>query len=90
MGMDRQSRILQRVIDPERGTLSPELARYVLTLDFPPADQSRYAQLAETAQHRALTPQEQIELDDYLNVNDFLMIVQSKARTSLKNQNSAA
>ncbi len=88
--MDRQSRILQRVIDPQRGTLPPELARYVLTLDFPPADQSRYAELADKAQQAILSPQEQIELDDYLHVNDFLMIVQSKARRSLKNRNSAA
>lgn len=88
--MDRQSGILERVIDPERGTLPPEFARYVLTLDFPPADQARYAELAERAQDGNLSTQEQAELDDYLHVNDFLMIVQSKARSSLNNHNSAA
>ena len=88
--MHRQSGILQRVIAPERPTLAPELARYVLTLDFPPADQARYAQLAERAQQGTLSEPEQVELDEYLNVNDFLTVVQSKARTSLKNHNSAA
>jgi hypothetical protein len=88
--MHRQSGILQRVIGTERGTLAPDLARYVLTLEFPPADQARYAQLAELAQQGTLTTQEQVELDEYLNVNDFLTVVQSKARTSLKNQNPAA
>jgi hypothetical protein len=88
--MHRQSGILQRVIGSERGTLAPELARYVLTLEFPPADQARYAELADRAQQGTLTAQEQIELDEYLNVNDFLAIVQSKARTSLKNRNPAA
>ena len=88
--MDRQAGILQRAIGPERGTLAPDLARYVLTLSFAPADQARYAELAGKAQHGTLTPQEQSELDDYLHVNDFLMIVQSKARMSLKNHPSAA
>jgi len=86
----RQSGILQRVIGTERGTLAPDLARYVLTLEFPPADQARYAQLAELAQQGTLSAPEQIELDEYLNANDFLTVVQSKARTSLKNQNPAA
>jgi hypothetical protein len=88
--MHRQSGILQRVIAPERATLAPELARYVLTLNFPPADQARYAQLAERVQQGTLSAAEQVELDEYLNVNDFLSVVQSKARTSLKNHNSAA
>ena len=42
------------------------------------------------AQEGALTAAEQFELDEYLDVNDFLTIVQSKGRTSLKNHNSAA
>ena len=88
--MDRQTGILQRVIGPERGTLAPDLARYVLTLAFAPSDQARYAQLAERAQQGALSGDEQAELDEYLAVNDFLAIVQSKARASLKHHNPAA
>ena len=88
--MDRQSGILQRVIDPQRGTLPAEFARYLLTLDFPGADQARYAELPEKSQQGTLTELEEAELDEYLDVNDLLMIVQSKARASLKNQNSAA
>lgn len=88
--MDRHTGILQRVIDPERGTLPPEFARYVLTLDFPPADHQRYAELAGKAQRGMLSAPEQAELEEYLDVNDFLTIVQSKARASLKGHNSAA
>jgi hypothetical protein len=88
--MDRHSGILQRVIDPGQGSLPAEFARYVLTLDFPPADHERYAELADKAQRAALSVQEKAELDEYLDVNDFLMIVQSKARASLKRDNSAA
>ena len=88
--MDRHTGILQRVIDPDRGTLPEEFARYVLTLDFPAADHERYAVLAEKAQRGALSAQERTELDEYLDVNDFITIVQSKARASLKGHNSAA
>jgi hypothetical protein len=80
-----ESSILKRVIQPENGDLSPELARYVLTLDFPEADHRRIAELSEKAQHGTLSAQEEAELEGYLSVNDFLMIVHSKARQSLGN-----
>ena len=76
--------ILERMIGPERGTLAPALARYVLTINFAPADQARYALLAQRAADGTLGAAEQVELDEYLIVNDFLTFLQSKARTSLK------
>lgn len=88
--MAGRSSILEHVIDPKRGDLSAELARYILTLDFPKADHVRYAELAERAQQGALNDSERSELADFLNVNDFLAIVQAKARASLKNHNSSA
>ena len=88
-GLHHPFAILQRVLGPERGTLAPHLARYVLTLAFAPADQSRYAQLAERARDGTLDPAEQVELDEYLRVNDFLTIIQAKARTSLKHHEPA-
>lgn len=75
--------ILERVIEPAQGNLAPELARYILKLDFPPSDHERYAMLADKAQE-GLNPKEQAELDDYLSVNAFLAVIQSKARHSLR------
>lgn len=83
-----QSAILERVIEPNRGDLSPDVAKYILKLDFPPQDHARYHLLAEKAQEGGLTDQEQAELDDYLSVNAFLAIVQSKARVSLREHGS--
>lgn len=88
--MAGRSSILEHVIDPKRGDLSADLARYILTLDFPKADHLRYAELAEKAQQGALSELERAELEDFLNVNDFLAIVQAKAKASLKNNSSAA
>ena len=88
--MATRASILEHVIDPARGDLSAELARYILTLDFPAADQARYGELAQKAQDGSLSAEERAELEDFLNVNDFLTIVQSKARASLGKQPSAA
>ena len=78
-----ESAILTRVIDPEHGTMSPEVAQFFLGLDFAPLDHQRMAELSSTAQEGTLTPEEEAELDGLLNINDFLAIVQSKARRSL-------
>ena len=83
--MASRTSILEHVIEPERPGLAQDLARYVLSLGFPPSDQARYGELAERAQEGALTPDEKAELDDFLSVNDFLTIVQAKARISLAN-----
>jgi len=81
--MVNRSSILEHVIEPERGNLSSELAKYLLTLNFPQSDQTRYEWLSQRAQTGGLTAEEKAELDDFLNVNDFLTIIQAKARASL-------
>jgi hypothetical protein len=83
------SAILERVIDPKRGDFPPELARRILQFDFPTSDHARYAELSAKAQDGSLTEQERAELEDYLNVSDFLTIIKAKAEASLR-QNSAA
>lgn len=82
--------ILERLIGPQRGDFSPELARYVIGLDFQPSDHARYTDLSERAQRGGLSAEEQSELDDYLSVNDLLTILKSKARLTVARHNSAA
>ncbi|HZL37689.1 MAG TPA: hypothetical protein VFC78_20395 [Tepidisphaeraceae bacterium] len=82
--------ILDRVLNSQRGNLSPELARHILSLDFPPVDHARYAALSDKAQAGTLAPSERAELEDYLNVNDLLLIMKAKAQASLRQQNPAA
>jgi len=82
--------ILEHVIMPKNGDLSADLARYILSLDFPETDQARFQHLSGKAQEGTLTDEERAELDEFLNVNDFLTIVQSKARASLAKHSSSA
>jgi hypothetical protein len=83
MSMVARTSLLDHVISPQRGGLPADLARIILTWDFPSEDHLRYEALSEKAQEGTLTEEERLELDDFLNVSDFLAILQAKARTSL-------
>jgi hypothetical protein len=76
--------IFSRVIEPESGTMSPELARYVMDLDFKPQDHIRFEHLSEKAQLGTLTPEEADELDGFLQVDSILSIMRSKAAQFLR------
>ena len=82
--------ILDRVIDSKRGDFTPDLARQVLKFAFPTKDLARYEKLSYKAQIGKLTAKERAALEDYLNVNDLLMILKAKAEASLRNQSPAA
>ena len=85
-----QASAIERIIQPSQGSLSEELASYILQLDFPPQDHRRYLELSEKAQEGTLSSDEQSELDDLLTANDVLAILQSKARVSLRSHQPAA
>jgi hypothetical protein len=88
--MRRRAGILTRIISPKRGGLAPELAKYILSLDFPAEDLARYRALSAKAQAGTLSKGEAAELDEYLSTNSLLMVLQSKARVSLAKKSSAA
>lgn len=77
--------IMRRVIDPDLGTLPPQLARYVLTLDFKADDHARYEELSAKARAGSLTQPEEEELDGYLEVDGLLSLLRLKAERSLPN-----
>ncbi len=76
--------IFGRLIEPDESPLTPEVARYLLTLDFRAADRARMNELAEKARESRLTPEEDTELDSYIHVGNLLAILKSKARKSLR------
>jgi hypothetical protein len=55
-----------------------------LTVRVPPSDQQRVDELSAKARAGTLTQDEDDELEGHLEVNDFLSIMQSKARMSLR------
>jgi hypothetical protein len=76
--------ILERLIMPDESSLSPEAARSLLRLNFPPADHERVQTLSVKAQQGKLTADERTELEEYIRVSDLLALLQSKARLSLR------
>lgn len=82
--------MLERLLDAQRGGLAPEVARYLLSIEFPETDRARYVELSDRAQDGSITPEQRAELEDYLNANDFVAILKSKARLSLSQRSSAA
>ncbi|MEX2142756.1 MAG: hypothetical protein WD894_26105 [Pirellulales bacterium] len=81
--------ILRRLFEPEKGNLSPEVARFLLSIDFSAADRARMELLAEKSQAGELLSDEREELNDYVRIGHLVALIQSKARKSL-NQNGAA
>jgi hypothetical protein len=78
------TQIFRRVIEPERGSFSKELAQFVMNLDFHGADHARYEELSAKAQEGTLSQPEAAELDSYLQVDSLLAVLRLKAERSLR------
>jgi hypothetical protein len=76
--------IFGRLIRADKGNLSRQLARFLLTLGFDQADQDRMQDLATRNQEGALSPQEKEELFNYVKAGHLLALLHSKARKSLQ------
>jgi|KBSSwiStaDraftv2_1062776.scaffolds.fasta_scaffold5100289_1 hypothetical protein len=85
-----QSGVIERMLQAHSGELSPEVARAILSWNFADADQARVTELSAKARAGSLSDDETRELDWYLLLGDFLTILQSKARISLRKHPSAA
>jgi hypothetical protein len=82
--------IFGSILEPRRGDLSPEHARYVLSLSLSETEKKRCETLSHKAQLGTLTQKQTHELDRLLMANSFLIVLKSKARRSLKRHPSAA
>lgn len=80
-----EAAILARILlESEDAELSPEAARYLLSIKLPACDEDRVNELSTKARAGALTESEQQELDSYLHIGSLLAVMQSKARRLLK------
>ena len=75
--------ILARILGNEKGQLSAEMARHILTLGFSDRDKVRMHELAVRNQDDALSPSEKEELLAFGKAGDLLSILKSKARRTL-------
>ena len=81
--------IWNRAVAPDKADLSPEVAEYFLSLTFADEDKARYQELAAMDQVE-LSPGQRSELEALVNANVLLMLLQAKARLSLKKRHPAA
>jgi hypothetical protein len=69
--------------------LTPTLARHLLKLKWPAADEARMRELADRNSEGTITPAELRELDEFVRVGLVLSILQSRARKRLGDAASA-
>jgi hypothetical protein len=81
-----EAAILARIIQTDERTLTPEAARYLLSMKLPTGDEERVNELSAKARAGSLTEAEAQELDSYLHIGFLLGVMQSKARRLLKTE----
>jgi hypothetical protein len=89
MVTDTESDILQRILEAESDSLTPEAARYVLTLQFRPHDHRRIEELAAKSNEGTLAPRERDELERFNRVRLLLVRLKSMARRVLNETDKA-
>ena len=77
-----EAAILGRIIEADE--LTPEAARYLLSMRLPASDQAHVDELSAKARAGSLTGVEGKDLDGYLHVGSLLAAMQSNARRRLK------
>jgi hypothetical protein len=78
-----EATILTRMVQAEDVELTPEAARYWLSMKLPPSDEERVHELSAKARAGSLSDSERQELESYLHVGMLLGVMQSKARRLL-------
>jgi hypothetical protein len=79
-----EAAILARVIESDPAAITPDVARYLLSMQLPEADRERVDKLSAKARAGSLTEEEVHELDGYLHIGRLLAAMQSRARRVLK------
>src|SRR5271165_505577 len=79
-----EAAILARIIQTDERDLTPDAARYLLSMKLPSGDEDRVNELSAKARAGSLTEAETQELDSYLHIGSLLAVMQSKARRLLK------
>ena len=76
--------IWARLIQSPKEPISPEAARYLLSIDFSQADRARMQELMDESNEGQLTSDDEAELDSYVNIANVLSVMHSRARVALR------
>ena len=84
-----EAAILTRVIAADRNEITPDVARYLLSMQLPKADRDRVDELSARTRSGSLTDAEEAELDSCLHIGSLLGVTQSRARRLLGKSGSS-
>ena len=84
LARNSEAAILARVMEADATEITPDVARYLLSMQLPDADRDRVDELSARARSGSLTDAEEAELDSYLHVGSLLGVMQARARRLLK------
>jgi hypothetical protein len=76
--------VLDSLLEPLARILTPEVARKLVKLRFDPKTRARIGVLARKCNEGQLTEAEREQYEMYVDVIDFIAILQAKARKLLK------
>jgi hypothetical protein len=79
-----EAAILARILKADEQALTPDVARYLLSMKLPAADEQRVNELSARARAGSLTESERQDLENYLHIGTLLGVMQSKARRLIK------
>jgi hypothetical protein len=85
----QQTAVLDRILDPVGRCMTPETARQLVSLRADPAAQARIEELADKNTEGELSDDERAEYETYVAANNFIAILQSKARAILAKNGAA-
>ena len=83
--MNFEPAIWARLIQTPTEPISPEAARYFISIDFSEADHSRMQILMDKSNEGTMAPEEEAELESYVNIANVLSVMHSRARVALRN-----
>jgi len=83
-----EAAILARVIEADQTQVTPEIARYLMSMHLPDEDSIRVDELSEKARLGTLSEAETAELDSYLHIGSLLGVLQARARRLLRHNDS--
>ena len=84
------SRIMAEVVEAQEGDFELDVARAIVRLHFSDAQNEQMRELANKNNRGELTEEERDKLESYRRVGNFLALLQSKARLSLKQAGSGS
>ena len=77
------TQVLDRLLDPVRDALTPDVAQAIVNLRADPVTQALLEDLAERHHEGRLSPEELADYDALVNAANLIAVLQAKARSVL-------